>query len=300
MTTPVPFYTVNAFAPTPRAGNQAAVVIFPAGDPRAVDDEYYRALSADFNLAETAFLVPKDTEAKVPRYGLRWFTPEVEVPLCGHATLAAATVLFHLHPNADEVEFETRWRGSLTARALERGKATRVAISLPLPTELGPATEREEADARAALKSSSGVGEVVRVAHFEFGAIVEVPSSVDIEALKVDTTKLLPAYPNLFIITQVSGSSGSGAVINSRVFAPGLGIPEDPVTGAAHAALTAYYLGDGSGKPSIKAVKEGATELDARQLSKRGGGMTCELVDGRAQLTGLGWRTAKGELEVLP
>ncbi|GMK55140.1 hypothetical protein CspeluHIS016_0201960 [Cutaneotrichosporon spelunceum] len=296
----LPFRTVNAFAPTPHAGNQAAVVIFPTDDPRASDDEYYRALSADFNLAETAFLVPKDTESKTPRYGLRWFTPEVEVPLCGHATLAAAAALFDLHPNAVEVEFETRWSGSLTARVLERGKAKRVSISLPIPAELRPANPSEEAGARAALKASSGVEDVVRVAHFNFGVIVEVPSSVDIEALKVDVAQFLPTYPELFIITQVSGASTNGAVINSRVFAPGVGIAEDPVTGAAHAALTQFYLGNGEGRASVQAVKEGATELDARQLSKRGGAMTCELVDGRAQLTGLGWLTAKGELEVLP
>ncbi len=113
------------------------------------------------------------------------------MPLCGHATLAAATALFHLHPNADEIAFETRWRGTLTARLLERGKAARVAISLPLPTELRPATDAEAEEARKALKTSAGVGEVVRVARFEFGTIVEVPVSVDIGALKVDTTTLV-------------------------------------------------------------------------------------------------------------
>ncbi len=77
MPAPLAYYTVNAFAPSPHAGNQAAVVLFPADDPRSSDDEYYRALAADFNLAETAFLVPKDPEAQVPRYRLRWFTPEV-------------------------------------------------------------------------------------------------------------------------------------------------------------------------------------------------------------------------------
>lgn len=74
---PLAFQTANVFAPTPHAGNQAAVVIFPESDPRSTDDEYYRSIAADFNLAETAFVVEKDIEAAVPRYGLRWFTPEV-------------------------------------------------------------------------------------------------------------------------------------------------------------------------------------------------------------------------------
>lgn len=161
----------------------------------------------------------------------------------------------------------------------------------------------------------------MRVAKFEFGTIVEVSSDVDIAALKVDVTKLvscpsldttpteersnaqLPDYSTLFIITQVSGASGDAAKINTRVFCPGIGIPEDPVTGYAHAALTAYYLG-GVGRASVEAVLPGVdvtkVSLDARQLSARGGALVCSLANGRAQLAGLGWRTAKGELDVLP
>lgn len=74
---PLTFYTANVFAGSPHAGNQAAVVVFSLDDPRSTDDEYYRAVSADFNLAETAFVVEKDINGEVPRYGLRWFTPEV-------------------------------------------------------------------------------------------------------------------------------------------------------------------------------------------------------------------------------
>lgn len=91
--------------------------------------------------------------------------------------------------------------------------------------------------------------------------------------------------------------------INTRVFCPGIGIPEDPVTGYAHAALCSYYLG-GVGRASVEEAIPGVdaskAALDARQLSARGGALTCSIVEGRAQLAGLGWRTSKGELDVFP
>lgn len=122
---------------------------------------------------------------------------EQEVPLCGHATLAAATALFHRHPSATEVNFDTRWRGTLVARLQGKehdGRALRVAISIPLPPDgVELASEDHAAQARDVAKSAAGIAEdkVVRVAQFEFGTIVQVSPDVDIGALKVDKAKIV-------------------------------------------------------------------------------------------------------------
>ncbi|TXT10564.1 hypothetical protein VHUM_02069 [Vanrija humicola] len=298
--TPLPYQVVNAFAPTPHAGNQASVVLFPAGDPRSTDERYLQAVAADFNLAETAYLVPVDAEAEVPVYSLRWFTPAEEVPLCGHATLASAQVLFGLHPAASELAFETRWRGTL--RAHREGELVR--LDLPI-ADVQPNT-----DVRLGAVVASALGfdekDILRIGVYDYGGpspVVQLKPEVDLGKLVFDRSKLEDKIPAILVVTQLAGTTGDGALkANARVFDPILEDPEDPVTGSAWATLTGYYLTGLGREDAQRAVGDRRLEdvpIDAHQLSKRGGGMTCRLVDGRAHLVGRGWRTHRGELEVL-
>ncbi|KAL1406199.1 hypothetical protein Q8F55_007888 [Vanrija albida] len=311
MTTPLPYHLINAFAPTPHAGNQASVVIFPsADDPRANNEDFYRQTAADFNLSETAFLVPLDAGADEPRYGLRWFTPAAEVPLCGHATLAAAYTLFnYAHPQAKKVHFETRFRGSLSA-TLESALGQGASVGLDFPvTETPVSAELDGIGAQVAAAVGLGAGDVVGVGKFDFGVdayVVEVGGGVDVSKIKVDSAALAKAVP-LAVVTQLGKKTGTGTVaIASRVFAPGVGIEEDPVTGSAHTALLHYYLRTGAAAARVAAAAgvdaadvEGVV-LDAAQESARGGHIRASIVDGRASLIGKGWRWGFGELEVLP
>ncbi|GMK59738.1 hypothetical protein CspeluHIS016_0803440 [Cutaneotrichosporon spelunceum] len=300
----VPFHMINAFGPSPYAGNQASVVLFPKGDPRTTDDGYMQKVARDFNLSETAFVHPLD-DSDVPKYSLRWFTPTDEVPLCGHATLAAAATLFnYVHPQASELHFETRWRGPLVAyRESEAGQGVRVGLSLPI-SEIKEETRPE---VLAAVLGAAGLAEsdVVQLSSFDFGGpspIVQLRPDIDLASLAVDESKLLPNVPATCVYTQAvpdpSQPQGSFKA-TCRVFAPGLGVPEDPVTGSAWAILTGFYLA-GSGRDSAAALLTGdvgAATIDAHQLSSRGGALTCTMRRGRAYITGRGWRTAHGTLE---
>ncbi|BEJ10582.1 hypothetical protein CspHIS471_0100040 [Cutaneotrichosporon sp. HIS471] len=307
MTLPAaPFHLINAFGPSPYAGNQASVVLFLKGDPRTKDDNYMQTVARDFNLSETAFLHPLD-DAEVPTYSLRWFTPSDEVPLCGHATLASAVTLFnYVHPQATELHFQTRWRGELVAyRESPVGQGLRVGLSLPI-SEI---TEEKRPEVINAILAAAELtkSDIVRIASFDFGGpspIVQLRDDIDLANLKVDESKLLPSVSATCVYTQVvpDNAQKPGSVkATSRVFAPGLGVPEDPVTGSAWAILTGFYLG-GFGRDSVAALLPPGTDvakatIDAHQLSARGGALTCTLRDGRAYITGRGWRTAHGTLE---
>jgi predicted PhzF superfamily epimerase YddE/YHI9 len=189
----LPFTLVNAFASTPHGGNPASVVLFPAGDPR--DNEgYMSAIARDFNLSETVFLTPLSAGPE-PHYAIRWFSPTVEVPLCGHGTLAAATALLRLHASADAFRFTTRTRGDVIARPEERGRVPRIALDFPIL----PATILEDSSVVQEVARIAGfdVKDVVRTAQFgDFSVIVEVGAHVDIgaSALKVDGSRFVGAF----------------------------------------------------------------------------------------------------------
>ncbi|KAI9635067.1 uncharacterized protein MKK02DRAFT_43747 [Dioszegia hungarica] len=321
----LPFYLVNAFTlPTsPHSGNQAAVVVLPASHPKEADDEWKQLTARDFNFAETAFV----TKREDGKWGLRWWTPAVEVTLCGHATLAAATALFTLHPAESSVTFTTRWAGDLVATRRttppSSGSETKpsldVSISLPaldaeaLKNVDGSQTSQLFQDVTqlvlAAAPKLGGPDAVKDVFGFQWGGedsvIVQLESSVDIAALKVDLKTVLEISKGLVILTQVvPGESSSGRlVIRSRVFAPGVGIDEDPVTGAAHAFLTSYYTSPTIFAQLPSSVTEGSTPetvvLDAYQMSERQGRLECRLEKGgRVELVGRGVIWGKGDLSL--
>src|SRR5215467_5800767 len=247
----VPIFQVDAFATRRFAGNPAAVMLmdsFPA-------DETLQAIAAENNLAETAFLVSDGVN-----YRLRWFTPTVEVPLCGHATLAsAAVVMERLHPGRRSVVFHSA-SGPLTVNRINE----RYVMDFPARTSERIPTPPE-------LAAALGV-EPVEVLANSFNYMVLLESAKVVAGLAPDMAALARLERSGVIVT-AEGDRDYDFV--SRYFAPAKGIPEDPVTGGAHCMLTPYW-----------ATRLARTAFRARQLSRRGGEILCRLAGDRVELEG--------------
>jgi len=254
---------VDAFADRPFAGNPAAVVVL--AEPRP--DAWCQDVAREMNLSETAFLVPARDG-----FSLRWFTPVVEVDLCGHATLASAHVLWEegrLAPDA-QARFHTR-SGLLTA--VKRGAL----IDMDFPAE--PATEsRESPDLARAL----GIAPAF-VGRNRFDVLVEADSEETVRRLRPDFTRLSAISTRGVIVTARSASPGRDFV--SRFFAPAAGVDEDPVTGSAHCCLGPYWGG-----------KLGKNRLVGYQASARGGTVSVHLDGGRVILGGTAVTIMRAEL----
>ena len=252
----LPIALVDAFADGPFTGNPAGVAVL---DGPTLDDAAMQAIAMEMAQAETAFLWPEGDG-----YRLRWFTPTVEVDLCGHATLAAAHRL-----GLDEVRFGTR-SGVLAARRVEDG------IALDFPAE-PPVQSDPPANAREILGSEPLWWGRNRMDHF---AVVRP------EALEGDWTPRMAAIASLgmrgLIVTAI-GDHGRDFV--SRCFFPQSGVPEDPVTGSAHCALAPYW-----------ASRLGKTDLIGYQASARGGTVLCAVRGERVELRGRAVTTLEGRL----
>jgi PhzF family phenazine biosynthesis protein len=255
---------VDAFTNRPFAGNPAAVCVLP--EPRP--DDWMRRVAREMNLSETAFLVPQDGG-----FNLRWFTPSVEVDLCGHATLASAHVLWqdgHL-PEGRQAQFHTR-SGLLTAD--RHGEW----IELDFPAKLAVPTE-----APPDLLPALGATTARYIGKNAFDYLVEVESESILRNLDPDHG-LLGKLPVRGIIVTAEPSSGEYDFV-SRFFAPGSGVDEDPVTGSAHTALGPYW-----------AERLGKRNFLAYQASPRGGVIKVTLKDDRVLLGGQAVTVMTGEL----
>lgn len=251
--TDLPFTQVDAFAHGPFTGNPAAVMPLDAWLPDAV----LQAIAQENNLAETAFTVPLGPDAGAD-YELRWFTPAVEVALCGHATLASGHVL--MDRERDAIRFRTRQAGDLAVRRADDGYA------LDLPAWTMQPTDR--ADIAALL----GGGAPVEMRWREGGYLLVVyAEEATVRALAPD----FPALAREGNILVIATAPGRATDIVSRVFAPGAGIDEDPVTGSAHCLLTPYWT-----------QHLGRDRFTAYQASSRGGYIGCKLDGDRAILSG--------------
>jgi PhzF family phenazine biosynthesis protein len=246
----LPIYQVDAFADRIFAGNPAAVVPLAEWLP----DATLQAIAAENNLAETAFFVRRGDA-----YDLRWFTPVVEVDLCGHATLASAHVVFRfIEPERRRVAFETRQAGTLVVTR----QGDELAMDFP-----GWPPEPVESPSSLAVALGRNPSEVL--ASRDFLAVYD--KAADVAAIKPDFAALR-RLDRAVIVT----APGSGEVdFVSRFFAPRAGIDEDPVTGSAHCQLIPYW-----------AKRLGKTRLAARQLSPRGGALSCALEGGRVTIAG--------------
>jgi PhzF family phenazine biosynthesis protein len=254
---------VDAFADRPFAGNPAAVCVLDA----ARDEAWMRDVAMEMNLSETAFLHPEDAG-----YRLRWFTPTVEVALCGHATLASAHVLWETGRLAAEAEarFYTQ-SGLLTCR--RDGDLIWMDF---------PAKPAQPAGDIAGLAQALGV-EPVYVGRSQFDVIVEVDSEAAVVSLAPDITALRRVEARGVIVT--ARASRPDADFVSRFFAPNAGVDEDPVTGSAHCVLAPYW-----------AAKLGCAELTGYQASGRGGTVRVRASGDRVHLGGRAITVMRGEL----
>jgi predicted PhzF superfamily epimerase YddE/YHI9 len=258
-----PIFHVNAFTDRPFAGNPAAVCLL---DVRA-EDAWMQQVGAQMNLSETAFLLPE-----AGGWRLRWFTPTVEVELCGHATLASAHVLWETGrlPPDRPARFLTL-SGELTAN--RRGPE----IELDFP-----ALSSEPCQAPPGLTDALGAA-ARQVRRNRMDYLVELESGAAVRGLRPDHARLAALPVRGVIVTAASDARPFDFV--SRFFAPGSGIAEDPVTGSSHCCLGPFW-----------AKRLGKSELRAFQASARGGELSVRLAGGRVLLGGRAVTVLRGEL----
>ncbi|MBE3014598.1 PhzF family phenazine biosynthesis protein [Microbispora sp. NEAU-D428] len=257
-------FTVDSFTDRPFRGNPAAVCLLD----ETVPDEWMQAVAAEMRHSETAFVLRRD---EGPR-SLRWFTPAVEVALCGHATLATAHVLYSLGESG-RLEFATK-SGVLATEQADDGL---IAMDFPAnpPTSCPPPNGLAEALGVTPLWTGRS----------RFDVLVEVGSAEEVRAADPDMTRLAEVEARGVIVT--ASGEGTRADYVSRFFAPRVGVPEDPVTGSAHCVLAPHWSG-----------KLGRDTLVGEQVSRRGGTVRTTLRGDRVELAGHAVTIWSGELEV--
>jgi len=254
-------YQVDAFTERLFGGNPAAVVLLKSELP----DATLQAIAAENNLSETAFVLPQKDH-----YALRWFTPRLEVDLCGHATLATAFVLFETGAaRGDSVRFETL-SGTLTV--LREGGLLRMDF---------PALPAHPVECPAGL--AEALGAAPREVHAAGDLMAVFDDEEQIAAMRPDSAAIAALEAFAVAVT----APGREADFVSRFFAPKAGIPEDPVTGSAHCTLVPYW-----------AERLGKRELRALQISERGGELSCEYRGDRVILRGRAVEYLRGQIVV--
>ena len=263
---PIPLHQVDAFTSERYAGNPAAVCLLD----RAREPAWMQAVAREMNLSETAFLVARGGAD----FDLRWFTPKVEVDLCGHATLASAHVLWETGRLARDrdARFHTA-SGVLGARRAEGS------IVLDFPKK-----PVEPIDPPRGLLESLGV-EATFVGKNRLDHLVVVESEATVRALRPDFATLAKVETRGTIVTSRGQGGPGGADFVSRYFAPRVGIDEDPVTGSAHCCLAPYWT-------SVL----GRDALVGHQVSERGGVVRCRTIGDRVELGGQAVTVLRGEL----
>ena len=256
-------FQVDAFTKVPFAGNPAAVVPLESWLP----DETMQQIAAENNLAETAFFVKNGDE-----YEIRWFTPTVEVNLCGHATLASGYVIFeHLGVTTDSIRFRSHRGGSLGVSR----DGDLIVLDFPAYPLRDIETLPQLATAEVPpLRSWETQGNML---------MMLLRNEEEVRSLEPDMQAVAQLPYDEVIMT----AKGDTADFVSRMFAPRIGIPEDPVTGAIHCSLIPYW-----------AAELGKNKLFAKQLSKRGGELFCELAGDRVKIGGNASLYLKGEIYI--
>ena len=256
------YYIVDAFADKVFSGNPAGVCLVD----RPLDDEIMQKIASENNLAETAFIMPKGDD-----FDLRWFTPEVEIDLCGHATLASAYILSTFVDSALKVMRFHTLSGVLTVtkrdNLFEMDFPARKPIQKPL---------------NALMEQALGVP--VLEAHLSRDMLLLIKDEAAVRTLTPDL-KLLAQIPDCF--AAIVTAPGNDVDFVSRFFAPNAGIPEDPVTGSSHSTLIPFW-----------AERLQKNKMVAKQLSKRGGTLYCENCGERVKISGQAVLYLSGEIKV--
>ncbi len=260
----LPLFQVDAFADRPFSGNPAAVMPLP----RWLPDGLLLAMARENNLSETAYLVGGGSA-----YELRWFTPEVEVPLCGHATLASAWVVSRrIEPGLRRVRFRTRRSGDLDVDCGGEDLSMDFPSLPPRPLPPDPAVAEALGVEPVELHGATACVAVLRD---EAAVLATRPS--------MDRVAALPWHG----VVVTAAASTPGADFVSRYFVPASGIPEDPVTGSTHCTLAPFW-----------AARLGRAALAGRQVSRRGGVVRCEVRGDRVLLAGRVLPFLEGTVEV--
>lgn len=255
-------YQIDAFTNKVFGGNPAAVCPLD----KWLDEKIMQAIALENNLSETAFIVPEKDNA----YGIRWFTPTVEVDLCGHATLGAAYVVFHfLHPEWNKVTFNSRSGPLHVAR-------DNSLLILDFPAIIG-----EKMTSSVNWEALLGVKPLE--AYQGKDCLILVDNEEAVANLKIDLVGIAQLETRALIVT----AKGNTVDFVSRFFAPRVGVPEDPVTGSAHSMLIPFW-----------ANRLGKNQLIAKQLSARGGELFCELRENRVMIGGHAVLYMKGEINI--
>ena len=263
----IPMYQVDAFTSEPFKGNPAAVCVLDTWP----DDATLQNIAAENNLAETAFILPSTDEQG---YELRWFTPAVEIDLCGHATLASAYIVFEfLQPTLESVSFSTM-SGELMVTKTADSKL-RMDFPARAPT-LAPA--------QIVGPVRDVFGELALEVWQARDLLVLLESEIALREFQPDGVALSGFKDHFAVIITAPGEEVDFV---SRFFAPNAGIPEDPVTGSAHCTLIPFW-----------AERLGKQELHARQLSARTGELFCENVGERVRMSGDACLFLRGEIYV--
>ena len=256
------YYIVDAFTDKLFGGNPAGVCLLNEWP----DKDVMQNIAAENNLAETAFLVKRENY-----YDLRWFTPEVEIDLCGHATLASGFIIANfVDPEARTMGFETQ-SGTLTVT--KRGDLYEMDFPARLPQKI-----------EVTHLMCKAIGMPVLEAHLSRDLLLLVDSEQDVKDLTPDLS-LLKQIPDCFAV--IVTARGETVDFVSRFFAPNAGIPEDPVTGSSHSTLIPFW-----------AERLGKEQLTAKQLSKRGGVLYCENCGERVKIAGKAVLYLQGEINV--
>lgn len=262
----IPFYHVDAFASRPFEGNPAAVCPLESWLP----DATLQAIAAEHNLSETAFYVRNG-----PHYELRWFTPEVEVDLCGHATVASAHVIFDVRREiaGTRVTFKSK-SGELAVDKTPQNGSTLYTLDFP-------ARPPQACTAPPGLNQALGATPQSVLAARDYMCVFG--SEDEVVALRPDMARLAALDRFAVIVT----APGKDCDFVSRFFAPAKGVPEDPVTGSAHCTMIPYW-----------AERLGKTELFARQRSRRGGDLWCQHRGDRVSMAGRALKYSEGTIEL--
>lgn len=258
------YYVVDAFTERLFSGNPAGVCLLE----KEIPEDVMQSIAFENNLAETAFLLKKGG-----KYHLRWFTPEVEIDLCGHATLATAFVVMNfVAPKVTDISFETM-SGVLSVAREGEFYSMNFPSRAPIPIEKLPQLEQ-------------ALGCRVLETHLSRDLLALVPSESDVANLRPDISLLARATKDVSFAVIVT-AKGESCDFVSRFFAPNAGIVEDPVTGSSHSTLIPFWSG-----------RLGKTKMAARQLSPRGGALTCEDLGERVKIGGKAVCYLEGEIRI--
>jgi PhzF family phenazine biosynthesis protein len=257
MTSSLPFFQIDAFANQPFKGNPAAVFVLD----EALDDALMLNIAKEMNLSETAFILKRENANPL----LRWFTPMFEVDLCGHATLASAhTYMTEVNPDLNTVIFDTKCVGPLKV------EKTDTTYQMDFPSRLGE--EQKKGDIPEFVLEALTPKARPHTGYKSRDLMLVYDDEEIIRDIDPDYNALMK-YKDFVIVTAKSNDSEYDFV--SRFFCPGIGVPEDPVTGSAHCTLTPYW-----------AKELGKTKLKAHQASARGGDLEVEIQNDRVLIAG--------------